>query len=44
MSQCFYIVNIAVFGGREKWESAEVKPEAIFEKSNKAIGNCKVIE
>ena len=43
MSQRFYIVNIAIFGGREKWELAEVKPEAIFERSNKAISNCTVI-
>ena len=43
MSQRFYIVNIAIFGGREKWELAEVKPRAIFEGSNKAKSDCKLI-
>ena len=36
MSQRFEIVNIASFGGREKWELAPVKPEGIFQRSNKA--------
>ena len=44
MSQRFYFGNNVIFGGREKWELAEVKPEAIFERSNKAISDCRIIE
>ena len=44
MSQRFYIVDIGIFGGREKWELAQVKPEAIFERSNEAISHCRIIE
>ena len=43
MSQRFYIANISTFGGREKWELAQVEPGAIFERSNKAISDRRLI-
>ena len=43
MSQRFYIVVIGIFGGREKWELAQVEPGATFERSNKAISDCRII-